>query len=141
MVLLWLNSDFCLQILWLTAQRSTWNVLVIHLHLCHHSGISKVTSTPIGCRAKKSSVQTVIFLSLRLGISGNRYRNCLACHTKKNDANALCHARNFVDNEEDLENHPRPIRPMICISPRRLQLSRRALSLRRLSPSQRITCQ
>src|SRR5882724_13435639 len=38
---------------------------------------------------------------------------CLACHTEKADADALRHARHFVDNEEDLANDPRAARPTI----------------------------
>jgi hypothetical protein len=53
---------------------------------------------------------------VRLGVSGNRYRNCVwLCRTKKNDTDALYRARNFVDNEEVPENHSRPVRPTIRI--------------------------
>jgi hypothetical protein len=35
---------------------------------------------------------------------------CLVCHVKMFDVNTLHLARNLGDNEEDLENHSRPVR-------------------------------
>ena len=36
-------------------------------------------------------------------------------HTTKNDADALRHAREFVDSKEDPEDHLSPVRLSICI--------------------------
>jgi len=54
-----------------------------------------------------SSVQTIVRLPLRLGVSGNRYFNCVRLVIrKKKVADALRRAQNFAD-EKDLESHSR----------------------------------